>query len=60
MPSDASRLLGDIPRNEADEVDGLLSLSAKSMLFNILPALSDANRVLGETPRDAAEEVDGL
>lgn len=41
IPSDASLLRGDIPRDAAYEVDGLLSLSAESIPFDVVPTQSD-------------------
>lgn len=53
-PSEASLLLGEIPRVGIDELTTLLPFSAKSILFTISLTPSEASRLLGETPRDEA------
>lgn len=52
MPSEASLLLGETPRNGTDETAVLLSFSAKSIFFTIALTPSEASRLLGELPLD--------
>jgi len=60
MPSEASLLRGEIPRDAEDEVDGLLSFPEKSVLLNIASTPSEASLLLGETPRDGIDELTTL
>lgn len=60
MPSEASLLRGDIPRDAEDEVDGLLSFPEKSVLLNTASTPSEASLLLGETPRDGVDELTTL
>lgn len=59
-PSEASRLLGENPRDEVDEMAALLSFSAKSMFFTTALTESEASRLLGEFPLSEADEEAGL
>jgi hypothetical protein len=52
MPSEASLLLGENPRDATDETAVLLSFSAKSIFFTIALTPSEASRLLGELPLD--------
>jgi hypothetical protein len=54
--SDANWVLGEVPRDAVDEVDGVLALSAKSSPFDIP---SEPSLFRGETPRNE-DDVDGL
>lgn len=49
-----------MPRDAAEEVDGLLALSEKSMPLVTALMPSEASLLRGEIPRDAEDEVDGL
>uniref|UniRef100_J3LHY7 Uncharacterized protein n=1 Tax=Oryza brachyantha TaxID=4533 RepID=J3LHY7_ORYBR len=61
MPSEASLLSGEIPhRADDDDVDGLLSLSEKSVLLDMASTTSEASLLLGETPRDGIDEMPAL
>lgn len=60
MPSEASLLRGETPRDAEDEVDGLLSFPEKSVLLNIASTPSEASLLLGETPRDGIDELTTL
>jgi hypothetical protein len=60
MPSEASLLRGDIPRDVEDEVDGLLSFPENSELLHIVSTPSEASLLLGETPRDGIDELTTL
>ena len=60
MLPEASTPLCRVPRDAPDEVEGLLSLSAKVMLLDGASTELEATLLLGEVPRDAADEVDGL
>lgn len=59
MPSEASRLLGEIPLDEADEVVGLLSFSGKSTFLDAAPMEPEVDILLGETPLDEDREETG-
>jgi len=55
-PSEESRLLGESPRDAADEVAGLVSFTTRSRLFDIVSTPSEASRLNVETPLGATEE----
>lgn len=60
MPSEASLLRGEIPRDAEDEVDGLLSFPEKSVVLDIVSTVSEASLLLGEIPRDGIDELTTL
>lgn len=60
MPSEASLLRGEIPRDAEDEVDGLLSFPEKSVLLDIVSTPSEASLLRGETPRDGVDDLTTL